>query len=36
MMQVATWISVLILGPGSVAIFIWFLLTLKQVFRKRS
>ena len=35
-MQMATWISVLVLGPGSVAIFIWFLLSLKQIFRNRS
>jgi hypothetical protein len=31
MMQVATWLSVIILGPGSVAIFVWFLADLKRV-----
>ena len=32
MMQLATWLSVIILGPGSVAIFIWFLLGVRDIF----
>jgi hypothetical protein len=35
MMQIATWLSVLVLGPGSIAIFIWFLFGLKKIFQKR-
>ena len=31
MMEIATWLSVIVLGPGSVAIFIWFLLDLKHI-----
>ena len=34
MMELATWLSVIILGPGSVAIFIWFLLDLKRILRR--
>jgi hypothetical protein len=34
MMQVVTWLSVIILGPGAVTIFIWFLLDLTRVSRK--
>jgi hypothetical protein len=29
MMQIVTWLSVLVLGPGSVAIFVWFLFSLR-------
>jgi len=36
MMQAATWISVAILGPGSVAIFVWFLFDAKKIFRGRN
>jgi hypothetical protein len=25
MIQLATWASVIVLGPGSVAVFVWFL-----------
>jgi hypothetical protein len=32
MMQLATWLSVLILGPGSVAVFVWFLVDVKRIF----
>jgi hypothetical protein len=31
MMEIVTWLSVLVLGPGSVAIFIWFLTDLKRI-----
>lgn len=34
MMETATWLSVLILGPGSLAIFVWFLLDLKRIMRR--
>jgi len=34
MMQLATWLSVLILGPGSLAIFLWFLADLKRILRR--
>ena len=30
MIEVVTWLSVIILGPGSIAVFVWFLLTLRQ------
>jgi hypothetical protein len=30
MMQVVTWLSVIVLGPGAVAVFAWFLLELKR------
>jgi hypothetical protein len=34
MMQVATWLSVIVLGPGAVVIFVWFLLDLKRILRE--
>ena len=34
MMEVVTWLSVIVLGPGSIAIFVWFLLDLKRIFRE--
>ncbi len=34
MMQIATWLSVLVLGPGSVAIFVWFLFGVRDIFGK--
>ena len=36
MMEIATWISVIILGPGSIAIFIWFLLDLKHILPRQG
>jgi hypothetical protein len=33
-MQIVTWLSVIILGPGAVAIFVWFLLDLKRILPK--
>jgi hypothetical protein len=35
MMELVTWLSVLVLGPGSVAIFVWFLLSLRRLSDKR-
>jgi hypothetical protein len=31
-MKLATWLSVLVLGPGSIAIFCWFLWDVKRIF----
>jgi hypothetical protein len=31
-MKLATWLSVLALGPGSIAIFCWFLWDVKRIF----
>jgi hypothetical protein len=31
-MKLATWLSVLILGPGAVAVFAWFLADVKRIF----
>jgi hypothetical protein len=36
MMQIVTWLSVLVLGPGSVAIFVWFLFSLRGAFKERG
>jgi len=36
MMEIVTWLSVLVLGPGSVAIFVWFLLSLRQIIRPKD
>ena len=33
-MILATWISVILLGPGALAVFIWFLADLKNILRK--
>lgn len=30
MIEVITWLSVIVLGPGSIAVFVWFLLTLRK------
>ncbi|MCC6492554.1 MAG: hypothetical protein IT424_05990 [Pirellulales bacterium] len=30
MMELATWVAVLVLGPGSMAIFVWFLFSLRD------
>jgi hypothetical protein len=34
MMEMVTWASVLVLGPGSIAIFVWFLCDLRKIFRR--
>lgn len=36
MMQFATWLAVIVLGPGALAIFLWFLFDLKRIFRGKS
>ena len=33
-MKIATWLSVVVLGPGAVALFIWFLFDLKRILRR--
>jgi hypothetical protein len=33
-MEIATILAVAILGPGALAIFIWFLVDLKSLFKK--
>ena len=33
MMEVVTWLSVLILGPGSIGIFVWFLISMRGMLR---
>ena len=35
-MKIATWVAVLILGPGALAVFLWFLFDLKNVFKKEK
>ena len=36
MMKVVTWLSVLMLGPGSVAIFVWFLFSMRDIFLRED
>jgi hypothetical protein len=36
MMELMTWLSVLVLGPGSVAIFVWFLFSVRDIFRREE
>ena len=36
MIELATWLSVIVLGPGSVAIFAWFLFDLKRILRPKG
>jgi hypothetical protein len=33
MIEVITWLSVIVLGPGSIAVFVWFLFTLRKSFQ---
>ena len=34
MIEIITWISAIILGPGALAVFIWFLVDLKNALRE--
>lgn len=34
-MQWATWLAVVILGPGAALVFIWFLFDLRRIWPKR-
>jgi hypothetical protein len=36
MIEAATWLSVFILGPGSIAVFVWFLLDVKRIFGRKK
>ncbi len=31
----ATWLAVVILGPGAMAVFLWFLFDLRRIWPKR-
>lgn len=33
MMQAGTWAAIVILGPGSAAVFVWFVLDLRAMLR---
>lgn len=33
-MKIATWLSVIVLGPGAIALFVWFLFDLKRILRR--
>lgn len=35
-MQLATWLTILILGPGSIAIFVWFLCDVRRIFHREQ
>jgi len=34
MLPFITWLSIVVLGPGSIAIFIWFLWDLRRILRR--
>lgn len=34
MMEVVTWLSVIVLGPGALAIFVWFLLDVRKMLKR--
>lgn len=36
MIELATWLAVIILGPGALAVFIWFLLDLRRIMMDRA
>lgn len=36
MMQWGTWLSIAILGPGAIIVFIWFLRDVRLMFAKRD
>jgi hypothetical protein len=31
MIPLVTWLSIIVLGPGAVAVFVWFLVDLRRV-----
>ena len=35
-MEWGTWLAVAVLGPGAIALFVWFLKDLPEVFRRRD
>jgi hypothetical protein len=36
MIELTTWLCVVALGPGAVAIFVWFLLDLRRILRRQK
>ena len=34
MLPIITWLSIIALGPGSIAIFLWFLWDLQRILRQ--
>ena len=36
MIEVATWLSVAILGPGAAAVFVWFLWDLRKILPRKG
>ena len=34
MIKILTYLSVLVLGPGAVAVFVWFLWDVRKLFRR--
>jgi hypothetical protein len=35
MMAAGTWIAIVVLGPGALAIFVWFLADLREMLRDK-
>lgn len=35
-MELGTWIAVIVLGPGSLAVFVWFIFDVRKMFRGRG
>jgi len=35
MLPIVTWLCVIMLGPGSIAVFAWFLWDLRRIFRQQ-
>lgn len=35
-MELATWLSVLVLGPGAIGVFVWFLWDVRRIFQRRD
>lgn len=35
-MALGTWIAVIVLGPGSLGVFVWFIFDVRRMFRDRK
>jgi len=35
LLELATWAAVVVLGPGAALVFLWFLLDLRQILRRK-
>ncbi len=35
-MELGTWIAVIVLGPGALAVFVWFIFDVRKMFRGRG